>query len=124
MEDDHVVHPVEELGAEVVLELLLHLVLHPLVGAGRVTLPGEAHPQALRDVPGAQVCRHDDDGVLEVHRPALGIGEPPVLQDLEQGVEDVRVGLLDLVEQDDRERLAPDLLGELAALLVPDVAGR
>src|SRR5580700_6663066 len=124
VEDDHVVHPVEELGTEVVLEFLRDLGLHPVVGAATVTLPGEAHPEALRDVPGAQVCRHDDHGVLEVHRPALGVGQPPVLQDLEQGVEDVRVRLLDLVEQDDGERLPAHLLGELAALLIPDISGR
>ena len=52
------------------------------------------------------------------------VGQATVLQDLQQRVEDVRVGLLDLVEQDDGERLAAHLLGELAALLVADVAGR
>ena len=39
-------------------------------------------------------------------------------------VEHVGVGLFDLVEQDHAERLAPHGLGELAALFVPDVAGR
>ena len=84
----------------------------------------EADRNALGDVPSAQVGGHDDDGVLEVHRPALGVGQPSVLQDLEQGVEDVRVSLLDLVEQDHGERLAAHLLGQLAALLLSDVPGR
>src|SRR5581483_570051 len=53
---------------------------------------------------------------------ALSVGQPPVLQDLEQGVEDVGVGLLDLVEEHDRERLAAHRLGELTALFVADVA--
>ena len=39
-------------------------------------------------------------------------------------VEDVGVGLLDLVEQDDRVGPAAHRLGQLAALLVADVAGR
>ena len=52
------------------------------------------------------------------------VGQPTVLEDLQQRVEDVRVGLLDLVEEHHGERLAPHLLGELAALLVADVAGR
>src|SRR5256885_16677023 len=56
--------------------------------------------------------------------PPLGVGQPPVLQDLEQDVEDVRVSLLDLVEEQDRVRLAPHGLGELAALVVADVARR
>ena len=62
--------------------------------------------------------------VLEVDRPALAVGQATVVEDLEQDVEDVRVGLLDLVEQDDLVRPAPDRLGQLAALLVADVAGR
>ena len=78
----------------------------------------------LRDRVGAEVGRHDDDGVLEVDLAALSVGQLAVLQDLEERVEDVRVGLLDLVEQDDGERLAAHLLGELAALFEADVAGR
>ena len=125
MEDDDVVHAVQELRPEVLLQLLLHPGLHPVVGARGLTRPGEAHGQAaLGDVTGTQVGRHDDDRVLEVDHPALGVGQPTVFQDLQQRVEDVRVGLLDLVEQDHGERPPADLLGELAAFLVTDVAGR
>src|SRR5690606_7162045 len=52
-----------------------------------------------------------------------GVGETAVLEDLQERVEDVRVGLLHLVEQDDGERTAAHLLGELATLLVADVPG-
>src|SRR5690606_3573611 len=45
-------------------------------------------------------------------------------EDLQQRVEDIRVGLLDLVEQHDRERLAAHTLGELAALFESDESGR
>ena len=75
-------------------------------------------------VAGADVRGHDHDRVAEVDLAALGVGQLPVLEDLEQDVEDVRVGLLDLVEQDDRVRLAAHGLGELAALVVADVARR
>ena len=47
-----------------------------------------------------------------------------VFEHLQQDVEDVRVRLLDLVEQDDRVGIALHLLGELAAFFVADVAGR
>ena len=67
---------------------------------------------------------HDDDGVLEVDRAALAVGEPAVVEDLEQDVEDVVVRLLDLVEEDDAVGPAAHGLGELAALVVADVAGR
>ena len=52
------------------------------------------------------------------------VREVPVLEDLQQDVEHVRVRLLDLVEQDDRVRVPLHLLGELPALLVADVARR
>ena len=73
---------------------------------------------------GAGVGRHDDDRVLEVDVAAEAVGQPAFLHDLEEHVVDVGMGLLDLVEQDDRVRPAADLLGELAALLVADVARR
>ena len=71
----------------------------------------------------ADVAGHDDDGVLEVDGAALAVGQAAVVEDLEQDVEDVRVRLFDLVEEDDLVGPAADGLGELAALFVADVAG-
>ena len=67
---------------------------------------------------------HDDHRVLEVHGAPLRVGEPAVVEDLQQHVEDVVVRLLDLVEEHHRVGLAAHRLGELAALLVADVARR
>ena len=78
----------------------------------------------FRDVLAAEVRRHDDDRVLEVDRPALAVGQPPVVEQLEQDVEHFGVRLLDLVEQHDGVRTAAHRLGQLAGLLVADVAGR
>ena len=97
--------------------------LHPLVGAAVARLL-EAEVLTLGDVAGAEVGGHDDDGVLEVDHPALRVGQATFLEDLQQAVEDVGVGLLDLVEEHHGERLAAHLLGELATLFVADVAGR
>ena len=110
-------------GPEVLLQLVVDLLLHPLVVVVAATL-GEAEPDRLGDVGRAQVRREDQHGVLEVDRAALAVGEPAVLEHLQQAVVDLLVRLLDLIEQHHRERLAPHLLGELAALLVADVAGR
>ena len=66
---------------------------------------------------------HQDD-VAEVDRAALPVGEPAVVEHLQQDVEGLGVGLLDLVEQHHRVGPTPHRLGELAALLVADVAGR
>ena len=46
-----------------------------------------------------------------------------VVEDLEQDVEDVRVRLLDLVQEDQAVRLAAHSVGQLAAVVVADVAG-
>ncbi len=73
---------------------------------------------------GAQVGGHDQHGVAEVDHAALAVGHAPVVQDLQQGVPDLGVGLLDLVEEDHPVGAAADGLGQLAALLVADVAGR
>src|SRR3712207_8626371 len=63
----------------------------------------------LRDLGRADVRGHDHDRVAEVDLAALGVRQLPVLQDLEQDVEDVRVCLLDLVEQDRSEEHTSEL---------------
>src|SRR4051794_12840849 len=124
VEDDDVVDPVEELGPEDLLELAHDPGLHVVVGDPRlVVADGEAERRVAGDLLRADVRRHDHDRVAEVDRPPLRVGQAPVLQDLQEDVEDVRVGLLDLVEQEHAVRLPAHGLGELAALVVPDVAG-
>ena len=99
VEDDHLVDPVEELGPEDFLQVAHDPVLHVVVGHAGLVGDGEADRGVLGDLRGADVRGHDHDRVAEVDRAALGVGEPPVLEDLQQDVEDVGVGLLDLVEQ-------------------------
>ena len=117
LEEDDFVDAVEELGTEVAAEFRHDR----LAGLLRDLALGiePLHQQRRADVGG-----HDDEGVLEVDCAALAIGEPPVVEDLEKGVEDVGVGLLNFVEQDDAVWTAADGLGQLAALLVTNVAGR
>ena len=52
------------------------------------------------------------------------VREMAVLEHLQQDVEEIRVRLLDFVQQDHRVRIALHLLGELTALFVPDVSRR
>ena len=122
VEDDDLVDAVEELGTEVRLQRLVHLLLHPLVGHG-VRRLGKADGR-LAKVGGTEVRGHDQHGVLEVDRAALRVGQAAVFEDLQQRVEDVGVGLFDLVEEHDGERLATNGFGELTALFVTDVARR
>ena len=102
VEHDHVVEAVQELRVEDVLHLLLHLLRDPLEVLRRVSPRREAELLALRDVPRADVRRHDHDRVLEVDHPAVVVREMSFVEHLEQDVEHVRVRLLDLVEQDRR----------------------
>src|SRR5215218_9313816 len=122
VEDDDLVDPVEELGTEDLAQLARDTALHLLVGETGV-IRAEAQRLGLVDGLRSDVGGHDEDHVLEVHGAALRVRELPVLQDLQHDVEDVGVGLLDLVEEDDRVGTTPHLLRELAALVVADVAG-
>ena len=72
----------------------------------------------------ADVARHDDDGVREVRRAPAPVGQPPVVEHLEEQVEDVRVRLLDLVEEQHAVGPAAHGLGQVPALLAVDVPGR
>src|SRR5438034_720456 len=52
------------------------------------------------------------------------VGEVAVFEHLQQDVEDIGMGLFDLVEEHDRVRIPLDLFGQLTALLVANVPGR
>ena len=128
-EDDDRVDAVQELGPELRLELVEDLLLHPVVGLllvlGLVDRDRlEAEARVLEERLRADVAGHDDDRVAEVDPAALGVGQVAVLEDLEQDVEHLGVGLLDLVEQDHAVALAAHGLGQLAALVEADVAWR
>ena len=72
----------------------------------------------------AEVRGHDDDRVLEVHGAALSIGQTPVIEHLQQCVEEIRVGLLNLVEQDHLIGATANSFGQRAAFIIADIAGR
>ena len=72
----------------------------------------------------AEVARHDDDGVLEIHRAALSVRQASVVEHLQQYVEDVRMRLLDFVEEHHGIRASPHGLAQLPAFVVADVTGR
>ncbi len=75
------------------------------------------------DLGRAQVGGEDDQRVREVRGPTEPVGETAVVQDLQEFVQDRRMGLLDLVEKQQAERPLADPVGELAAAFVADIAG-
>ena len=119
MEDDDLVNPVDEFGAEMAADDLQYRGLHPVVARSAAGFRGHFLDHARAEVGG-----HDDDGVAEIDRPPLAVGQAAVVQHLQQDVEHVRMRLLDLVEQDDTVRPATDRLRQVAALLVADIARR
>ncbi len=106
------------------LELFRDPGTHPVVAGLGVRAGLEARCHALGDIAGTKVGGHDDHSVLEVHHSALGVGQSAVFQNLQQRVEEVRVGLLHFIEQDHGERTPADLLGQLASFFVADIARR
>ena len=73
---------------------------------------------------GAEIRGHDDQHIAEIDRASLPVGQPAVVEHLQQNVEDIRMRLFDFVEQHDLIGPAPHRLGQRAALLVADIAGR
>src|SRR5271165_4080839 len=123
VEDDDLVETVEELGVEGALHLVLHHVLD--LGGDHFLLLGlEAQAGALHKMARSDVGGHDDDGVLEVHRVAQTVGELAIFKHLQKDVEQVRVRLLNFVEQHHRVRRSLHTLGQLAALFVANVSRR
>ena len=46
------------------------------------------------------------------------------VENLQQYIENVRMGFLDLIKQNDRIRVLADLVGQLTAFFISDIAGR
>ena len=118
VEEDDLIHTIEELRSEVRTQGFEDLLAYRDVEIA--ARPGGM----LGDELAAQVGRHDRHGVLEVDRTTLPVGQPPLIEQLQEDIEHLRMGLLDLVEEHDRIRTPADRFGELPGLFVPDVAGR
>src|SRR6266852_6189106 len=114
MENYDLVDAVQELGPETLAEHLERLLLHPVV-----VLTFESEYQLARDVGG-----HDHNRVAEIHGPAVTVGEPPVVEQLQQHVEYIAMCLFDLVEKDHGIGTSTHRFGELSAFLETDVTRR
>ena len=112
VENDRFVDAVEELRTEVSSQRFHHATV------------AFVDRQILHDELAADVGGHDDDRVLEIHRPALTVGDASVIKDLKKDVENIAVGFFHFVEKDDGIRMATDGFGQLSALIVSDIARR
>ena len=73
---------------------------------------------------GTRIGRHDDDDVAKICLAPVVVRQRAVVHDLQQHVENVRVGFFDLVEQQHAMRLLGHRFGQQAALVKTDIARR
>src|SRR5579862_6867669 len=122
-EDDDFIETVKELGIESALDFILYEFFN-LVGNRIFLGRGKAQAFASLQVTGADVRRHDDNRVLEVDCVAESVGQLAVFKNLQQDVENIRMRLLDFIEEDNAVRGALDALGELSTFFVAHVSRR
>jgi hypothetical protein len=82
-EDDELVQPVEEFGAE----LATHLIHDPLPHF-RLSIGGILD---IEDVLRADIGGEDNDGVFEVNRAPLAVCDSPIIKHLQQDIQDIRM---------------------------------
>ncbi len=73
---------------------------------------------------GPDVRRHYDHRIAEVHRAARTIRKAPLVEYLQHRIEDIGVGLFNLVEEYYRVWLPPYGFGKLSALTIADISRR
>ena len=130
VEGDNLVQSVQELRRELLRECLLHnvacilLVLVALHQSGlRRSAETYAMPKVLQLSCSGIRC-HDNHRVAEIHQSSVTIRHASLVQYLQQQVEHVRVGFLNLVEQHNRVGVAAHTLSQLSALAVTHVSWR
>ena len=82
VEQNDFIQPVEEFGPEGAPDHLHHL----FADFARIV----AFFLGRQDI-AAQVRGHDDQGVAEIHRAALAVGQAAVVQHLQQNIKDIRM---------------------------------
>ena len=95
VEEDDLVDAIQELGPEVLAQRLHHPAVRAFVDRAAICIG------ALGDVLAAEVRRHDHHRVLEIDRPSFAVGQPAVVEQLQEDVQHFGVRLLDLVEEHD-----------------------
>src|SRR5262249_32396228 len=97
---------------------------HGLVIAFSVFLNKEAERFSFGNEARADVRGHDDDRILEIHLMAKVVSELAVVEYLQKDVENIRMRLLDFIEEHDRIWFAAHRFGQLAAFFIAYIARR
>src|SRR2546423_9268614 len=72
----------------------------------------------------AEIRRHDDDGVAQIHAFAASVSQPPLVERLQKQIQKAWTRLLNLIQQDHGARVVFELIRENAAALAADNAAR
>src|SRR5215831_18562887 len=118
MEDDDLVHTVEEFRTEVSAHLFEDGFLHTGISDA---IEGSA---IFKNPNASDIGSHDNNRVLEVDSPSLSVGQPAVVQNLKHDVKDIAVRFLDFVKQDYGVWPTPNRFGQLASLFIAHVTRR
>ena len=110
MEDDDLIDAVEEFGAKMGLQDRVDLI------TGH-TMP--TFPQLV-----AQVAGHDDHCIAEIDGPPMPVCKATFIQQLQQHVEYLAVGFLNLVKQNHTVGPAADRLGQLSTFFIANISRR
>src|SRR5438132_13558997 len=88
MKDDYVVNAIQKLRLEVLAQFLDNAVAHLLLVA-----------LGCLNFTAAEIRCHNQDGVLEINCAPLRVSQAPIIQNLQQHIEDIRVRFLYLVKE-------------------------
>ena len=78
----------------------------------------------LRHIRRTGIGGHDQDHIAEVDLLAVVIGQRAMIHHLQQNVEQIRMRLLDFIEQQHAMRMLIDAIGQESALIEANIAGR
>src|SRR5580698_1807489 len=116
-ENDNVVHAIQELG----LEMPVQRIDHMLRSLFEILFGPQAFGLQKRR---SEIRCHNDHSVAEIDGAALPIGKTTIVHYLQEHVEYIGMRLLDLVEKNDRVGMPSHLLGQLPTLLISYVSRR
>ena len=95
--------------------LIAHIFLVPF---------GETDTHGSLQIRATSITGHNHYRILEVHGATLTISQTSIIHNLQQGIEDLRMGLLYLVQQNDAIGTTPYLLRQLTTFIMTNIARR
>src|SRR3990167_7512678 len=125
IEQHYLIETIEEFRAKEFLERTHNFLfdLFILVVLASVRFASETETRHLINVFRSNVGRHNNNGIFEVNRSALGVSQASVVQNLKQNIKYFRVRLLNLVEQNYGRRAMPHEFGYPSPFIVTDIPG-